>query len=387
MSRKQIIQAIITVAIGVGFALLIGEVVVRIAGVSAPITYLPNPYYGWSHTPSDHYSSTTEGNSIDITINSLGLRDFEYQYEMKPETHRTLILGDSFAEAFQVELPSSFPKLIESRLNTAQSTVNSSREVINAGTSGYGTDNELLFFRHVGYKYDPDIVLVALYIGNDIRNNWYRLENIDTGGYNKPYFTLGTNSLEINAYPFEQHNSLTTKLKVFLNRNVRLYSFVRATINRFRDRNITDVTGNSGVDLDTSLFLDEYPPDWATAWCVTKGLLLMLRDEVEKHDAKILVVIIPTQYQVHEEFWRKKIDASLTMQELAWDLEKPNRILAEFLIENEIRHIDLLAGFRSHSKSSGQQYYFEHDGHWNPLGHEIGAKLIANELLEMIVDQ
>jgi len=387
MSRESIIPAIITVAIGLGSAVLIGEVVVRIAGVSVPITYLPNPYFGWSHTANDRFSWTTEGNSIDITINSMGLRDFEHQYEKNPETHRTLVLADSFAEAFQVELPSSFPKLIESKLNTRQTHANSYRTVINSGTSGYGTDNELLFFRHEGYKYDPDIVLVAIYLGNDIRNNWYPLENIDAGGFKKPYFTPGTNSLEINAFPFEKHDSLTTKLKVFLNRNVRLYSLIRETANRFRSRELTDEDANTGIDLDTYLFLADYPSDWNFAWRVTKDLILELRDEAEKHNAQLFVAIIPTRFQVHEEIWRGKINASSAMQEMVWDLEKPNRILTEFLSENDIRYIDLLPGFRDRSKSSGQRYYLEQDGHWNHFGHELGAELITNGLLEIIESQ
>jgi hypothetical protein len=79
-------------------------------------------------------------------------------------------------------------------------------EVLNAGTSGYGMDNALLFLRHEGYRYNPDVVLLALYIGNDILNYWYLLENIDTGGFRKPYFTPGDTSLEINAFPFAEHS-------------------------------------------------------------------------------------------------------------------------------------------------------------------------------------
>lgn len=385
MTTRSVTLHIVTLAIGLSIALLVAEVVIRVAGLSAPLTYLPNPFYGWSHVPNDEYTRTTEGYSLDIGINSLGLRDFEYRYDKPPGTHRTLVLGDSFAEALQVPLGASFPKLIEMHLNNAQNDEYQIYEVLNAGTSGYGTDNELLFLRHEGYKYNPDVVLLALYIGNDIRNNWYPLENIDTGGFRKPYFTLGGESLEINAYPFAEHSSVTSRLKVFFNRNVRLYSLLRATRDRFRNRGTgKDEKGvGESIGLDSYLFQAEYSNDWNTAWQVTKRLILELRTEVEKHGAELFVAIIPTQFQVHEDYWHRLVERSPSMKTTNWDMVKPNRILSTFLNENNVGHIDLLSGFRR-AATSEREYYLVADGHWNEAGHELAAELITDKLLVLM---
>ncbi|MEO1994439.1 MAG: hypothetical protein ABGZ17_04110, partial [Planctomycetaceae bacterium] len=44
-------------------------------------------------------------------------------------------------------------------------------QVINTGVSGWGTDQELLFLEHEGFKYQPDIVVLTFFIGNDPDNN------------------------------------------------------------------------------------------------------------------------------------------------------------------------------------------------------------------------
>ena len=108
MPGKPFFLSFVALLIGLSLALLISEVVVRLVGISSPLTYIPNPLYGWSHAPNDEYTRTTEGYSVSIGINSLGLREIEYDYDKRPGTHRTLILGDSFAEALQVPLEASF---------------------------------------------------------------------------------------------------------------------------------------------------------------------------------------------------------------------------------------------------------------------------------------
>ena len=52
-----------------------------------------------------------------------------------------------------------------------QSQMDRPVEVINAGVSGFGTDQELLWLREEGVKYAPDLVLLAVYPHNDFMNN------------------------------------------------------------------------------------------------------------------------------------------------------------------------------------------------------------------------
>src|SRR5207244_3784662 len=79
-------------------------------------------------------------------------------------------------EAMHVPLDVSFARLLEQHLNTggAEQRV----EVVSAGVSGYGTASELLYFEREGKRYQPDLVVLAFYPGNDVKNNSPTLEDV-----------------------------------------------------------------------------------------------------------------------------------------------------------------------------------------------------------------
>ena len=381
MTARSVLLSGIALAIGIALSVLLAEVVLRIGGIGSPLTYLPNPYYGWSHTPGDEFQRQTEDRVVDVSINSLGLRDHEYPHDKPDSVKRVLVLGDSFAEALQVPLADTFSKHIERQLNLSPDS-DANFQVLNGGISGFGTDNELLFYRHEGHRYDPDIVMLTVYVGNDIRNNWHPLETIDSGGIRKPYFTPSDGGLQINAYPFEEHESLASQLKVFLNRNFRLYSLLREMRDRFRTRAPTGEAPGSGpaVPLDAWLFAVHQPPEWSTALDVTERLLIEFDKETRAAGSKLVVVLIPTRFQVHDDYWEARLERVPAMRSMEWNLEKPNQRLTALLAAQGIAHVDLLPEFRRQAAESEQEYYLVQDGHWNEAGHVLAASLMTEAL-------
>ena len=115
---------------------------------------------------------------LTASFNSAGMRDREHGYEKPPGVFRVLVLGDSFMEALQVPFESSLPSLLERALH--QQT-GKTIEVINAGTSGWGTDDELRYLTSYGLRWKPDLVLVAMTLHNDVSDNlreeWHTLRN------------------------------------------------------------------------------------------------------------------------------------------------------------------------------------------------------------------
>lgn len=169
MNKKERKLKVLSVIIGIIFALCIVEVSMRLFIYPPPEIYEPNLYLGWFHKPNSHKCYNTEEFSVCVKINSKGLRDYEYEYEKRNNIPRILILGDSFAEGMQVELDKTFAKILEKELNEHS---NQTFEVINAGVGGYGTGNELFFYHYEGKKYSPDIVILQFFIGNDISDNF-----------------------------------------------------------------------------------------------------------------------------------------------------------------------------------------------------------------------
>jgi len=146
--------------------------------------YLYDELLGWKNIPN--WKATTRGRPL--TINSKGLRDREYPYEKPPGVKRILVLGDSFVWGYGVGDSEIFTEVLERQLQAEGRPW----EVINTGVSGWGTDQEYLFFREEGVKYSPDIVVLAYYFGNDWGNNCAEVQY----GLGKPCFT-DTNLTEI----------------------------------------------------------------------------------------------------------------------------------------------------------------------------------------------
>jgi hypothetical protein len=158
------------------FALTLVEIGLRIAGFSFYTFYTADPITGFSHSANTEGWYREEGEAY-IKINSQGLRDREHS-KLKPENViRIAILGDSYAQALQVPLEKTFWSVIEQKLNTCKPFDTQQIEVINFGVSSYGTAQELLTLRHKVWNYNPDMILLALTTGNDIRNNSKVLES------------------------------------------------------------------------------------------------------------------------------------------------------------------------------------------------------------------
>ena len=73
-----------------------------------------------------------------------------------------------------------FPALLQQELREAASQW----QVLNAGVSGWGTDQEYLYLQAEGFKFAPSIVVLALFVGNDPSENMFSIRY----GLQKPVF-------------------------------------------------------------------------------------------------------------------------------------------------------------------------------------------------------
>ncbi len=122
--------------------------------------YIYDETYGWRNIPG--WRGTTFGQPL--SINSKGLRDGDYPYAKPSGTRRVLILGDSYTWGYGVSDDDIYTEILEGKLRK-----HGSWEVLNAGVSGWGTDQQYLFLKNEGFRYAPDIVIVSFFFGNDFR--------------------------------------------------------------------------------------------------------------------------------------------------------------------------------------------------------------------------
>ena len=370
---KEIAIRVVLLTSALAFSLLLIEFAIRVFNIyefTSNDFFEPHPELGWSHIPNQEGYYKVDGKRVHIRINSKGLRDKEYPYKKGKGVFRILVLGDSFAEAFQVPLEDSFPKVLESQFNRKQKAF----EVINAGLSGVGTDYQLLFLKREGYKYEPDLVILA-FCSNDAYDN-YRSKNVLKDG--------------IRQIEYEK-KGLAVRIRRFLADNSGAYNYFGLVLPKYFPF-LAKILMNVGLmasqpigdvkrvdQLHRAVFAGDYSAEWEEAWHVTRLLISRLKDEVQNCGGKLAIVSIPFREQVYENVW-KSIFSQPGMASLEWDFDKPDRMLLGVVIEDNIPFLPLLPLLREEAKKS--QLYYSRDGHWNITGHHFAAKVIFAWLVE-----
>ncbi len=204
---KALVQRLGLVLAGIATAFAIAEVVVRVFHLAPVQFYIYDPYVGWKLQPGASGWQTSEGRAL-IEINRDGFRGPDYTFDKPPGTLRIAVIGDSFTEAQQVAFDDTFCAVAEHDLqaqcpfvvggNGRPRQIVTQVQVINFGCDGYGTTQELLTLRHWVWRYSPDVVVLAFFNGNDVRNNSVVLE----GDKCRPFFVHRDGKLVLGG-PFE----------------------------------------------------------------------------------------------------------------------------------------------------------------------------------------
>jgi len=163
----------------------------RIQPVVPPDVHQFDERLGWSLKPLSQGNSHATGYKIEYRINSKGLRDDETTYEKPEGIFRIVLIGDSYTFGYGVPIEKHFSTLLEGCFKNV--------EIINMGVDGFGIDQELLFLRSEGFRYEPDLVLafVPHYGG-------HRHMHTERWGKGKPRFVLVKGDLVLTNSPVAQ---------------------------------------------------------------------------------------------------------------------------------------------------------------------------------------
>lgn len=390
MRRHRGLTAICSVVIALGLV----EVGLRYVGgvFQDDLTQL-DPQRGWSLRPNA--AGWTRGeNTLWIEINSDGLRDREHQQarDADGQTLRIAVLGDSYMEGQNVPLDKTFNTFLESALNRCLAVHRRTAESINFGVSGYGTAQELLTYRHHARKYQPDVVLLAFYAGNDVFNNHFDLNPTEFRELS-PYFTLQDNTLVLDtgyqeavAEGSPDRRPWWTRVRVSITDRLRtaqlLYSGVGAMRRLVAPPGEDD---NGGPEVDE---MSIYRPPASTAvidaWRVTEALILELASEVRKDGADFWIVTLTTAEQVNPSLAERAANARRIGVE---SFSYPDERIRAFAAAHQIPVITLAHPLAEYSAQHQVQLYGGYNdafpagtGHWNEVGNEMAARIVAERL-------
>ncbi len=379
---------------GILTALVIGEIGLRMAGLAKPAFYTYDRWRGWTLRPGASGWNAREGDAF-VSINREGFRGPEMSVAKPPDTIRIAVLGDSFTEAQQVAEDKTFSAVMGRDLAAYPALAGRKVEMLNLGVNGYGTAQELMTLRHQAWQFSPDIVVLAVFTGNDIVNNSVTLETERC----RPFFELRDGELVPTGPLFD---SPVTRAQCMMRFESRLRFDPRqsAVIRMIDDgwRAIKDrLPGKhrhhrhrdlEGSELGISDLIYQPPadPQWRDAWRVTEALIEQINREAKAHGAAFLAVTLTNGVQV----WPDPAVRAQYMRRLGVaDLSYPDRrietlgrrdgfavlVLAPPMAAYAEQHHQFLHGF-TNTKTG--------EGHWNELGHRVGGGLIAARLCEMI---
>jgi lysophospholipase L1-like esterase len=354
---------------------------------------------GWFHIPDSGglwYSEYGEYQA-NVRINARGLRDREIGYDNPQNAYRILVLGDSYAEGLHVAQEETFPKQLETRLADPGHPV----EVINGGVSGWGTDQEAIFYAIEGFRYEPDLVLLLLFIRNDVLNNYDPLETARMGSVQKPFFRMEGDELVVPSFPFEPPPGAGSEDPPLLafgdwlrarSASYRLMApYLRNIPATRRALGPLGLLGGVGValadepELPVTFEVYQTPPtpDWEEAWALTGALIRRLEEEVQARDGRLAVILVNAPEQVYPDRWAAISKAMAQSKDHGWDPQGPNRRLAAILDEAGIPYLDTLPIFQEAAAGSeASPLYFRYDFHWSPAGHGLAAEAVETFLRE-----
>src|SRR6266404_3470371 len=293
---------------------------------------------GWA--PIENITWGEKGDDF-VHQNQFGLRGpDDMQLKRTSGEKRTLVLGDSYVWGVGVS---------QEELFTTAEVHGTNNELINCGVSGYGTDQEYLFYLRTGQKFDVDQVVVAFTLYNDVENNLAPKQY----SYLKPYFTL--NGGQLVLHNDHVRYSMVDNFFRNLKRDCRVWNLAHGGF----DGLIKTLLRKPQKQLETDVVVSETDRQGIA---LTLAILKKLKDAVEARHAEFYVVFIPYKPRVENHLsgnhpFAPLIAAGLTQMGVSYREPYP-----EFL----------------KSAMAGVDPFNVGDNHFSAAGHALFARFVTD---------
>ena len=330
-----------------------------------------DPLLGWRKRPGARATFHRREYTVEVQINSHGLRDVERDYESN--AFRLLALGDSFVEGYSVPLEATVTRVLEASLSRPDCPI----EALNGGSAGWSTDQELLFYRSEGVRYGPKIVALFFYF-NDVLYN-----DCDVYfGSPKPRLAVAPDGrLKLTGVPVpspptrageeppgEPEPERGSALLSFTARRLRIGA--PRVFNRLAVLGLWRPVRSIPVLDELLVYKRRPPPKIRAAWRTTSAILHGLAREVREHGARLVVVYVPCRMEINDRDW-ELTQLKFGIDPDHWDRGAVIASLREALAP-DVPLLDLTPALRRVEGFFSGPYYVD-DGHWNPLGHQVAA--------------
>jgi len=319
--------------------------------------------------------------------NEFGFNDRDHPHARKPGTARVLVLGDSFNWTFG---PDGNYVGVLGRL-LASAFPGRPVEVINAGYPQTHTAQQLAVLRKFGMQYEPDLVVLGFFVGNDFYDADPDRLRIVVGGAT----TDVRPGEEFYRVVFGQ--PLIWRSRLFLFFQERWNEFRRVDASQREQfttpERVERVSGVAAPPLERSRVAAPLSEAYL-AWLQRRmefaqpsraarfrrheayiyDSLLAMRDLLADNHIGFIVAAYPDAVQINPELQRAVVGRA-GLESSAYEWTRAQRLLRKFCAEHDIEYHDLLPAFREASRR-GWNPYLVNDSHWSAAGNVLAAELL-----------
>lgn len=360
---RKLAARLVLLAVSVGASLLVAELAVRLVRPQAVMLvsqglYIPDDPPGRYRLQPGFRGTVTNRVEFDteVSINQAGMRGPEVG-PRPPGGIRILTLGDSFVFGVGAEQGETFPARLEEILEKSGVPA----QVLNAGAPGFSVPEEAAWFERWGRPLDPDVVVIAVFTGNDLQDaapGGAKVTAVD--GH---LVVEGEGGRPIARWLYS-HSHLYVLLKT---------SALGGAIRRLLG--LPEPFDQRLIRTEMSFYEKGRPlPELAAGGAAaTERAAAGLAAGAGK--ARVVAVVIPTLLQVDPAAWKATLE-QLRLDPAKHDPDRTTRLFREIFERHGVPVLDLTPPFRN-AVGKGERIYYPIDQHLTPLGYERMAREVA----------
>lgn len=366
---RKIVGRLSLVVASTAFILLLLEVFIRLFLPQQlvqlrPDIWIPADTFGWRHAPNADTTINTGEREVRFTTDAQGHRVSGKNTD--EGGYRILALGDSFLAGLQVEYQWTIPALLEKALS---GQMKRKVVVVNTGVNRWGPSHYLLEARRELARARHDLVLVFLFVGNDIvmdrHESFPPKRPIFTHSFRAPRNLSSEELIRAIAYPvndfLERHSHLFVLVK---NRTWHLLMRMGLSARRFYGVLLRSRAGSKRWEVTTSLCRD-------------------IRGLAAAHGIQTLFVLLPANIQVDKDLAYRYAGA-LGLSPDSIDLDQPSRLLKEKFSVWGLKLLDTTHMLREARTGGLRDIFGETDPHLGPVGHELVVRYIRPTVVDLL---
>lgn len=305
-----------------------------------------------------------------------------------------MVYGDSFIHATCREQKNTFVGHLNSLL---EEKLGREVEVINAGVSSYGPDQVLVRLDEELDRYKPDLVLMAIFAGNDygdlLRNKLFELDadgqmvpnDFELADFLKARFEMSRSESVIKQATrgvFSTPQSPFVGIDETKDSDIALMDWWLAEAKReFEDTVVlkNDRVTNTHVDhYSADLSLEPRSPSAEYKVRLMNAVLAEIYEKLSQRGIADAFLFIPHPIDVVEDYeCCGRVDGPRFPDYNRRNLVAPLESLAK------ARGIPFVSFFDDFKQNGAEKFYFAGgDDHWNDLGQRFAAEIVSDFVLE-----